>query len=190
MKGDSFYKRMSSGKYIDMGNFTEEDVDLRDINVSLNHILRFNGHHADVAPLTVAQHSLLCYNMAVIFEPDEYLLHQAVLQHDFAEAYIGDVATPIKRAMGSLWVDFATPIEETVERVFLGAEMGPEMHERVKVYDTAALDIERRVMWHSQYGKDKWPASPLGVGNLEDKHKLFEALPAYVDLAQMWKDNS
>ena len=190
MKGETFWQRMSSGRYVDMGDFKEEDVDLKDINVSLNHMIRFNGHHSDFEPLTVAQHSLLCYNMAVIFEPDQYLLHQAVLQHDFAEAYIGDVSTPVKRAMGGRWTTFATPIEEIVEKVFLGAPMGPEMHDRVKVYDTASLDIERRVMWGSQLGRDKWPASPLGVGNLEDKYDLFSDLPDYVDLVALWEDNS
>lgn len=190
MKESTFWQRMSSGKYIDMGNFTEKDVNIHDINVSLNHILRFNGHYSDFVPLTVAQHSLLCLRMAQIFEPDEYLLHQAVLQHDFAEAYIGDVATPIKRAMGSLWTEFATPIEETVEIAFLGAKMGPEMHDRVKVYDTAALDVERRVIWGSQYGKDKWPASPLGIGTLEDKYRLFSELPDIVNLALLWEEHS
>lgn len=187
MAKQQFWKRMSSGKYIDMGNLSVEDIDIDDINPSLNEIKRFTGHYRDVPPLTVAQHSLLCYEMAKLFEPDEYELHRAVLMHDFAEAYIGDVATPIKRAMGKAWHDFAKPIEQNVELAFLGEHVHPEMHDRVKIYDLAALDIERRVMWSSQYGKDKWPASPLNIGTVETKQEMFNSLPRYVDLKDLWK---
>jgi len=189
MSKSNYWKRMSSGKYIDMGAFKVEDVDINDINTSLNHIVRFDGHYKDHPPLTVAQHSLLCYNLAQMYEPDQYLLHQAILIHDFAEAYIGDVSTPVKKVMGDLWHSFAGPIEEAVEVAFLGHCMGPEMYSRVKLYDTASLDIERRVMWESQYGKDKWPASVLNTGTLETKREMFLGLPKYVDLAELWEEN-
>ena len=164
---------MSSGKYIDLNNFKEEDVDLGDIEVSLNHINRFTGHHSDVPPLTVAQHSLLCLTLAEMDDPEDRLLHKWVFVHDFAEAYIGDVATPVKRAMGSLWHNFADPIEATVDRAIMGKTMPPEMHDQVKMYDLCALDIERRVMWNSQFGKDKWPTAPINFGNIKDKEQLF-----------------
>lgn len=182
-------KRMSSGRYIDFNNFTEEDIDIKDVEASLNWIVRFTGHHKDETPLTVAQHSLLCLNMARMFEPDEYSLHLAVFTHDFAEAYIGDVSSPVKRMLGDAWTKFAQPIEDLVEGVFYGDVVDTEMHERVKMYDLAALDIERRVMWSSQYGRDKWPACPLNVGTIEDKTALFDAVcDDYVSIQLIWKE--
>lgn len=180
---------MSSGKYIDLENLKEEDLEIGDVNTALNNIIRFTGHHKDKQPLTVAQHTLLCLTMAEIFEPEDDDLHRAVLVHDFAEAYIGDVATPVKRAMGDRWHSFATPIEQLIEKRFYGSLMGPEMHDRVKLYDLASLDIERRVMWSSQYGKDKWPATPLNVGTLDDKLHLYKMATAsdYVDIETMWR---
>lgn len=181
------WKRMSSGKYIDLANFTSEDVEIADIEVSLNQIVRFTGHYSDVPPLTVAEHSLLCLQLAQMLEPDDKELHRWVFMHDFAEAYIGDVATPVKRAMGSHWYNFATPIEQSVERALTGLTMAPDMHDKVKVYDLAALDIERRVIWKSQYGKDKWPTSPLNLGTVEDKETLFKSVVGYLEIAEIWE---
>lgn len=169
------WKRMSSGKYVDLNNLSYNYLDIDDVCTSLENIIRFTGHYKDVSPLTVAQHSLLCLHMGQVFEPDDTDLHLALVTHDFAEAYIGDVSTPVKKAMGDKWYNFAQPIEDIVEQRFFGGVVSPELHHRVKIYDLAALDIERRVMWSSQYGKDKWPACPLNVGTIEDKAELFEA---------------
>ena len=169
----NFWKRLSSGKYVDIGNLQPDDVSIEDVETSLNHIYRFTGHHKDEKPLTVAQHSLLCLHLVELLEPDEYELQLAVFTHDFAECIIGDVATPVKKAMGKAWYDFAIPIEQIFEKKFFGRLVDPELHDRVKLYDAMALDIERRVMWSSQYGKDKWPMVPLNFGTIEEKKNVF-----------------
>jgi hypothetical protein len=186
----SFWKRLSSGKYVDIGNLQPDDVSIEDVETSLNHIYRFTGHHKDEKPLTVAQHSLLCLRLAEIIEPDDYKLHLAVLIHDFAECIIGDVATPVKRAMGKAWYDFAIPIERIFEEKFFGERVDTELHDRVKLYDLMALDIERRIMWESQYGKDKWPMTPLSFGKLSDKKEIFNRVAENdVDLEAQWYCN-
>lgn len=181
------WKRLSSGKYVDLNNLNMDDVSISDVETSLNHIIRFTGHHCDEEPLTVAQHSYLCYHLAQTFEPDEYELHLAVLTHDFAECVLGDVSSPVKWAMGDKWYNFAMPIEKIFEKKFLGKLVSPELHQRVKLYDLAAMDIERRVLWSSQYGKDKWPASPLNLGTIEDKQELFHSVNGYkISLSYYW----
>lgn len=182
------WKRMSSGKYIDLNNLTEDDLDIDDIVTALSWTYRFNGHHKDMRPLTVAEHSLLCYQLAYDHRESREV-QLAVLTHDFAEAYIGDVSTPMKKAMGDLYHDFATPIERLVSRKFYGGVPSPDVEERVKLYDLAALDIERRVMWTSQAGKDKWPPSPLNVGTIEDKAEYYY-MQYWInwDLKTIWKE--
>lgn len=183
------WKRVSSGRYVNLNNLQLADLDIVDVDVALNNIIRFTGHHRDMPPLTVAQHSLLCLNLARLFEPDDVELHLAVFTHDFAESLIGDVATPVKRAMGDFWKEFADPIELLFEMKYFGEHVDPELHHRVKLYDLAALDIERRVMWASQYGKDKWPASPLNVGTIADKEELFADVFAHpVGVHTIWKE--
>ena len=59
------WKRMSSGKYIDLNELKLKDISVHDINVALNNIIRFNGHYKDKKPLPVAQHSYMCYLLAL-----------------------------------------------------------------------------------------------------------------------------
>lgn len=167
------WKRLSTGKYVDLLQFTEDDVDIVDINTSLNYTYRFSGHHKDAVPLTVAQHTVLVANLSrLLFEGDEET-YKACIIHDMPEAYYGDITTPVKRIMGSAFYDFTGPIDVAVERVFYGGVIPEEIHERVKVCDLLALDIERRVMWNSQLGKDKWPDTPFDGLTMQKKRQLF-----------------
>lgn len=189
MAKEPLWKRVSSGKYVDMNNLQPDDLHILDVETALNSITRFTGHWKDVPPLTVAQHSMLCLNLAQMFEPDDTELHLAVFTHDFAESLIGDVSTPIKRAMGDAWKVFSKPIETLFELKFLGYRVNLELHDRVKLYDLASMDIERRVMWSSVYGKDKWPASPLVTGTIEDKKNMFNMVSGdYIEVADIWKE--
>lgn len=183
------WKRMSSGKYIDLNNFRPEDVDIGDIETSLNNIIRFTGHGKDQTPLSVAQHSLLCLHMAEIDEPDNYELHIRTFIHDFEEAYVGDVATPVKKMLGQTWKDFVNPIRSIVEESFIKGEASQDMVEQVKSYDAMSLDIERRSLWNNQTGKAKWP--PItNPGTLATKQKLFQwaALHMYVPVEEIYND--
>ena len=68
-----------------------ELVNLDDIAHSLSLINRFGGHAP--YPYSVAQHSLLVASVL----PDE--LKPLGLLHDAAEAYIGDMVSPVKRGL-------------------------------------------------------------------------------------------
>ena len=164
---------MSSGRYIDLLNFTEDDVDINDINTALNYTYRFSGHHKDVEPLTVAQHTVLVGNIAKIFFPGEGDVYRACIVHDMAETYYGDVTTPVKRMMGDIWKKFSGQIDLAVMNKFDVNPYDEDLHEKVKVCDLMALDIERRVMWNSQLGKDKWPEEPNNSFNLYTKQQMF-----------------
>lgn len=180
------WKRMSSGRYIDLVNLCAEDLDITDVNTSLNNIVRFTGHHKNNKPLTVAQHSLLCLSFAEILEPNDKDLHRAILTHDFAEAYIGDVAFPVKQAMGDSWYSFAKPIEQKVEEVFYGGVMSPEMHRRVKNYDLASLEAEKRSMWNNLTRSKEGLISPINLGILSEKLRASVARKE-VDLESIWR---
>lgn len=177
------WKRMSSGRYVDLNNLSVDDIDLYDIEVSLNNTRRFNGHAGDRDPLTVAQHSLLCVWIAQALYPDDPKLWKSVFAHDFAEAYIGDVATPVKKALGVAFYSWAVPIEATVNLATLGyLPIGVEQ-DMIKLCDRLSLDIERRAMWNDQKGKDKWPDVPLDFGLVRERVQMFEKIKKirYVD---------
>ncbi len=168
------WKRVTSGKYVDLLDFKPEDVNLQDIETALNRTVRFTGH-GEIQPLTVAQHSWLCWQLASRDHPTDYVLQLAVLLHDAAEAYIGEVVTPVKKALGASWYNFAGPIEYTVEFVLLPSLPSEDevLKAKVKYYDAMSLDIERRALWKSQRGKNKWP-SFNSSDTLLSKLKLFK----------------
>ena len=80
-----------TGRMVDLTRMTARDVDPVDIAHALSMICRFNGHVTEF--YSVAQHSI---NVARMVTPHDRL---AALLHDAAEAYMGDIVSPIKRAM-------------------------------------------------------------------------------------------
>ena len=85
----STQKLTFSGKVVDLANFTSEDFEPIDAFIALARTARWGGHTSK--PYSVLQHSMAC---AMIDRQ-----HAAYwLLHDIAEAYIGDVPTPLKQA--------------------------------------------------------------------------------------------
>lgn len=77
-----------NGKVRDVSRLTPADVDLEDLAKTLSQINRFIGHTP--APYTVAQHAVLVSYLC----PPKYAY--VALHHDDTEAYVGDLASPIK----------------------------------------------------------------------------------------------
>jgi 5'-deoxynucleotidase YfbR-like HD superfamily hydrolase len=85
--------RTNSGLFIDILNPDPAMICIEDIAHSLSHQCRFNGHTDQF--YSVAQH---CVVMAVLYHTPESLRLTALL-HDAAEAYLGDVVSPIKHLL-------------------------------------------------------------------------------------------
>lgn len=78
----------ASGRAFSLTAPRPEDILIEDIAHALSHLCRFTGHTAQL--YTVAQHSVLASCAA----PPEFALWG--LLHDAAEAYLGDVSSPLK----------------------------------------------------------------------------------------------
>lgn len=129
-----------------------------DIAHSLSQLCRFTGHTPKF--YSVAEHSCLVHDAIMSDHPlagDE--LAMAGLLHDAAEAYIGDIATPLKRKLVCQF-DYAeghsrsieyteTLIRAAIFRSLLGwtDAMRAELLEMVKPYDREALETEMHVMF-------------------------------------------
>ena len=189
----TFPKRLSNGKYIDLGNLTIDDIDLPSINRSLNYLYRFNGHFKDKPPLTVAQHTRLVVKIAEMLFPGEADVKFDCLIHDFPESITGDVSTNMKKILGTTFKDF----EHGIEQVFYDAlwvswipPFTEECYHKRKICDLTALDIERRSMWTDQTGKVNWPTADIHTGlSLKDKQALFDEIQAerFYDVAREYQ---
>lgn len=121
-----------TGKVIDLGLVTEEDIDIVDIAHALSLINRYTGH--TVVPYSVAQHSIHVSKLVA----DEHALWG--LLHDASEAYLGDVSRPLK----SMLPDYKR-LEEMVQRAIADRfALGWPIPSEVKAADNVALMAEKR----------------------------------------------
>ncbi len=85
-----------SGIEFDLLNPNPDMISLTDISHALNRICRFNGHY-NGPHYSVATHSV---GVSALVEDPE--LKMAALLHDAAEAYIGDIVTPLKSLLNEI----------------------------------------------------------------------------------------
>lgn len=111
------------------------DVDIEDIAHALANSCRFTGHVSSF--YSVAQHSYLCS----LLVPEEFRL--TGLLHDASEAYLSDIARPIKSQsdFGDVYKKYEGRLEEVIaERFGLVYPYPPEVREA----DSILLITEQR----------------------------------------------
>lgn len=155
------------------------DVYIEDIAHALSNQCRFTGHTREF--MSVAQHSVIVANQ---LRGDSTLALIGLL-HDAPEAYLADVATPIKHALhgyeeieAGLWCAIASRFDLPAHRL-------PD----VKRADLRSLATERRDLM--QYNADPWPIL-VGIKPLQpritplpakDAKKLF--LDTFCELSDL-----
>jgi 5'-deoxynucleotidase YfbR-like HD superfamily hydrolase len=145
-----------SGRMVDPLKITAADVELDDVAQSLSHLCRFTGHTS--AFYSVAEHSVICSCVAPKllpaderFAPLAGFVARLGLLHDAHEAYLGDIATPLKRFFPGL-DDVKARVDAAIfERFGLAttaAVLSPETlkvcHEAVAKADAILLSTEKR----------------------------------------------
>jgi len=126
----------STGTLVDIAKPDPSSIHIVDIAHHLARICRFNG--AVQYPYSVAQHSLMVSELV----HSEHALPG--LLHDAAEAYLGDISTPVKALLGPAYADLERRWNLAIgERFGLGAQLA-DQHPAIKAADDRALATERR----------------------------------------------
>jgi hypothetical protein len=154
-----------TGKLVDLAMFNEDHVRLPDIAHALSIINRFTGHAK--CPYSVAQHSVMVSRLTL---PENALWG---LLHDASEAYLGDVATPLKRMLPG-YMELEERVQRTIAQVF---HLQWPMPDDVHAADRRALMAEKRdlLTCDHDWGIDVEPCcGPVNPYNWEQAKKLFE----------------
>ena len=134
-----------TGRKIRPLNPRVEDIHLEDIAHALSQICRFTGHTKHF--WSVAQHSLLVHNLIVEQYPNASVdIRLQALLHDASEAYLCDIASPIKQHMPQYKED-----EKRMEAVIADRfNLSHPWDRRVKQADVVSLCIEARELMPSK----------------------------------------
>lgn len=160
-------KPLPSGKVIDFNNLKNYDFTVEEIADLLSHVKRFNGYGMDVASHSLWVSGALFY---LTGNPHIALLG---LMHDAQEAYIGDIATPVKDVAGNDW----DRLENNVQRAILWHlnikheyNLGAEA--LIKLVDQVSLKLEYQQMKAARIYKEDnegvWEAALANVPNIDD----------------------
>lgn len=167
-----------TGHYFNFVAPSQSHIDIGTIAHALAHLCRFTGHTRHF--YSVAQHSVLVSHLV----PPEHAL--AGLLHDAAEAYLGDVASPLKQLLPDYQAIEARVEAAVLQRFGLGPMLPPE----VRQADLCALMIEARdLMPDEARGWDFGPtvsavaraAEEIDHMSINDARRLF--LARYFELA-------
>ena len=145
---DGLWVQTFSGTAVDLLQPRPEQILLIDVAHALSRIARFNGHTRGPLPWSVAQHSLLVESLLPDgADPATRLL---ALLHDAHEAYLGDMTTPVHRALLALMPVAVDPVETLkagLDVAIRGAFALPEPSEAqraaIVAADLLALRVER-----------------------------------------------
>lgn len=133
-----------SGKYVDVTNLNQDDIDIVDIAHSLSNLSRYNGHTARF--YSVAEHCVRLARYAVNnFDRtnDFHLkLAKALLLHDASECYVGDVIYNLKKKLTS-FIELEDKIIDVVNLKF-DIDTSEEIQKNVK-------SLDRRICFDEMY---------------------------------------
>ena len=153
---DKTVMQTHTGKLIDLQKFHADDVRLLDIAHALSQINRFTGHLKH--PYSVAQHSVMVSHLC---PPEDALWG---LLHDASEAYLGDVARPLK-VMLPQYVTVEKSVQRAIAQHF---GLSWPIPETIKVADNRALIAEKQALmlvdheWGIEVEPANLPVVPMG----------------------------
>lgn len=144
-----------SGKQYHFLKPSPDEITLSDISKALSQINRYGGHTN--YPYSVGHHSILIANKLA---EDGYssVIRLYGLMHDFSEAYLTDIPTPIKHQLPDYQI-MEELCMETIYKHFGIPQPNNEVTQIIKYYDTAILESEVKELCP----RAPWTPPKLGI---------------------------
>jgi 5'-deoxynucleotidase YfbR-like HD superfamily hydrolase len=144
MGGSRAWQRMLSGRRLDLLDPSPLDVEIEDIAHGLAFVARWNGQTRGPYAFSVAEHSLLVEEIFGRLAPRaEPRWRLAALLHDAPEYVIGDMISPVKRAVGADYAALDARLAAAVHRRFgLPAVLPAGVKARIKRADRLSAWLE------------------------------------------------
>jgi uncharacterized protein len=166
----------NTGTYFDLLCPEESAINIQQVAAALSKICRFTGHTREF--YSVAQHSVY---VSLIVPPEDAM---AGLLHDAAEAFIGDVAKPLKMLLPD-YQEIEKRVEAAVFKA-LGIEL--PLPKSVKQADLRMLVSEQRDLMpgHTATGQLWYNIEPISwtICPMFPKHAELRFLDRYAQLLQ------
>lgn len=182
-----------SGVFFDLANPKAEDVHVGDIMFQMARLPRYNGATLTPNIWTVGDHLrvcdavylALCAKGALKFDP---MIRVAILLHDGAEIYTGDLVSPYKRLLRqhgdiSTMEILTDKIDDKIAERFHLRKLTVSDHELIKDVDMFAYEVEKEL--HRPVFSDDIEIHPLTKELLELPE--ITAFNELVGLAEGWR---
>lgn len=175
------WQRMLSGRRLDLLNPSPLDIELSDIAHGLARVSRWNGQTIGDYPFSVAQHSILVFEVLKATSPNakpNELLY--ALLHDGAEYVMGDIISPFKAAMGGNYKEIEDRILEAIHLRFSLPPARPiKLSRQIKKADKQAAFFEAVNLagFAVDEAKDLFGEPSLAGFDLEGFEKLIRPWP-------------
>jgi 5'-deoxynucleotidase YfbR-like HD superfamily hydrolase len=189
------WQRMLSGRRLDLLDPSPLDVEIDDIAHGLARVARWNGQTSGRHAFSVAQHTLLVDDIALVTSPGIGASgRMAIMLHDAPEYVIGDMITPFKALLGGEYKAVEERLRQAIHMRFgLPSVLPGSLAARIKAADRVAAYHEAvslagfTVAEADRYfGRpsgidaaaldlDPWPAAQAERGFLKRFHQVAKA---------------
>ena len=146
-KAPRVWQRMLSGRRLNLIEPSALDIELEDIAHGLARVARWNGQTVGSEIFSVAQHSLLVEKIACLRTP--FLSHEArlaTLLHDAPEYVIGDMISPFKAVIGTVYKDVEKRLLDAVLQRFSIKPLNSLQQKLLKQADSMAAYFEATML--------------------------------------------